>query len=81
MIKLNGKEYQLVFLDTCIVSELLKEDSGKVHPLMNFIYDSSIPCFTAHNLKELRRSKPLHEKFSVVFKTFPSFFLKEHDQL
>lgn len=81
MILLNDKPYKLALIDTCVVSELLKLAPSQRTEYFNVMFDGVIPCFTAHNLKELRRSNILISKFVEMFRVLPSYFLKDHDLL
>ncbi len=82
MIEANGNQYKLVLIDTCIISEFIKQwghpFSRKV--LLKF-FEDSIPSFSIQSFKELKFAPNLYEKFFVVFEKLPSFVMKDHEQI
>lgn len=82
MIKVNGKDYRLVLLDTNALSEFARQDDGFRH----FLSWSStppmfIPCFSLFSILEMRRRVDVYERFKEVFRVFPCILVKSHEQL
>lgn len=82
MIEANGNQYKLVLIDTCIISEFIKQwgypFSRKV--LLKF-FEDSIPSFSIQSFKELKFAPDLYEKFFDVFEILPSLVMKDHEQI
>jgi len=82
VIKINGRDYRLVLLDTNALSEFVKQEDSFRH----FLSWSSasprfVPCFSPFSLLELRRRVDVFERFKEVFRVFPCILVKSHEQL
>lgn len=82
MIKINGKDYRLVLLDTNALSEFTKGGDS----FRNYVSWSSkrpmfVPCFSAFSILEMRRRTEVYERFKEVFQVFPCVLVKSHEQL
>ncbi len=80
MIEANGNLYKLVLIDTCIISEFIKQwgqpFSRKV--LLKF-FEDSIPSFSIQSFKELKFAREVYDKFFDVFEILPSLVMKDHE--
>lgn len=82
MIKINGRDYRLVLLDTNALSEFTRHDSSFRH----FLSWSSeppifVPCFSPFSVLEIRGRVDVYERFKEVFRILPCILVKSHEQL
>jgi hypothetical protein len=78
MIELGGKYYKLCFIDTCIISELLKyrETIGKkIFP--RFVDEQRLFCYSIKNIEELKNCKDIFDEFFKYCSIIPTFILKD----
>lgn len=82
MLEANGNLYKLVLIDTCIISEFIKQwgqpFSRKV--LLKF-FEDSIPSFSIQSFKELKFAHEVYDKFFDVFEILPSLVMKDHEMV
>ena len=84
MLKLGDKSYPLCLLDTCAVSEMIKQPDKY---LVNFLgwsqqtEPSYIAAFSVFTLMELRRKPELFAQFVETFKDVPAVILRGMDEL
>ena len=84
MIELGGNNYKLCLVDTCVISELLKnkETIGKriINKLINgeIIY---IFCYSVLTMSELRKNKNIYDEFFEYTQILPSAIIKSYVQL
>jgi hypothetical protein len=82
VIKLNGKDYLLVLLDTNALSEFTRQDISFRHFLSwSSASPSFVPCFSPFSLLEIRRRVDVYERFKDMFRVFPCILVKSHEQL
>ncbi len=81
MLEINGTKYQIILLDTNIVSETLKYKNTIGNRVIDFIYKQSIPCFSPVTLKELKSVPKTYNAFFDIFNILPSILIKDYHQL
>ena len=82
VIKLNGKDYRLVLLDTNALSEFTSQGDSFRHFLSwSGAPPMFVPCFSPFSLLEMRRRVDVYERFKEVFRVFPCILVKSHEQL
>lgn len=82
MINLKGKNYKLCLIDTCVISEILKnkeEIGSKIVP--KFINDGIIFCYSIQTIAELRKAPDIYDEFFSYMGIMPTYFLKNFNQL
>ncbi len=82
MIEANGNFYKLALIDTCIISEFIKQrgEAFSRKLILRFCEDF-IPSFSIQTFKELRLAPNIYHEFFSIFKSFPSLVLKDHEQI
>jgi hypothetical protein len=81
MIKIQDKYYKLTLLDTCIISELLKNKGDLSKNILSRVIDNGYICFSDETIKELIRSPNIFDEFIEIFSYFPSLVLKPFGML
>jgi hypothetical protein len=79
MVKVGDRNYKLCFIDTCIISELLKnkETFGKkVFP--RFIEEQRLFCYSLKNIEELKYCEDIFNEFFKYCSVVPTFILKDN---
>ncbi|MBS1515575.1 MAG: hypothetical protein JSS63_11105 [Bacteroidetes bacterium] len=82
MINLGGINYKLCLIDTCVISEILKnkkEIGSKIVP--KFINERIMFCYTIQTIAELRKAPDIYNEFFSYMSIMPSFLLKNYNQL
>jgi len=84
MIRFNGHQCGLCFLDTNAISEMVKNPDRELRRF--FAWASTeppgfLPAFSVFNLVELRRRPALYQEFIDVFDEQPCVFVKIYQQL
>ena len=82
MIEANGNLYKLALVDTCIISEFIKQrgQSFSKKLLLKFCEDS-IPSFSIQTFKELKFAPDVYDEFFNIFGAFPSLVMKDHEKI
>lgn len=82
MIEIKNKIHKLCLIDTCIISEILKNKStlGK-RVVSKFIDENYVFCYTIQTIGELKRAKDLYDEFFKYLFPMLSFLLKNYNQL
>lgn len=82
MIEANGNLYKLALVDTCIISEFIKQrgQSFSKKLILKFCEDS-IPSFSIQTFKELKFVPDLYDEFFSIFRSFPSLVMKDHEKI
>jgi hypothetical protein len=84
MLVLGERSYPMCLLDTNVVSEMVKDDTGA---LMRHYFEwaldgeAMLPCFSPFTLMELRRSTPVFKRFVERFAPWPSAMTKGYIDL
>jgi hypothetical protein len=81
MIKIKDSYYKLTLLDTCIISELLKNKGELSKNILSKVIDNGYICFSDETIKELIRSPIVFDEFIEIFSYFPSLILKPFGML
>ena len=82
MIEINGKSFKLCFIDTNIVSNLLKHKETIGNRLVKMAYlENIIYCVTIHTFRELYKRKEHFEELFPYFNVIPFYFLKSYSEL
>ncbi|MDR3594564.1 hypothetical protein [Clostridium sp.] len=81
MIKIKDKYYKLTLLDTCIISELLKNKGELSKNILSKVINKGYVCFSDETIKELIRSPIIFNEFIEIFSYFPSLILKPFGML
>jgi hypothetical protein len=72
MININGTDYKFCLIDTCVISELLKNPKKERENFINiFLSNQYIPCISIWSILEIRQKKDLFTKFLDFFSLFP----------
>ncbi|HEX8022089.1 hypothetical protein [Mucilaginibacter sp.] len=66
MINLNGKLYKLYYLDTCALSEMVKDRSGFGSNLLNLVFSDGIIAVSPYSLWELKSSMVYTDVIDVI---------------
>ncbi len=74
---IKGTEYKLCLLDSCIISEILKnrKEEGK-NFVQLFLQNHYVPCISIWSILELRKSRNLFNQFLDFLSIFPFFLTK-----
>jgi hypothetical protein len=78
MMILNNKQYDLVFLDTNVLREIvLNNHNIRNNFKQKFFTDSkcNIPCFSLYNVLEIKPYKDIYRKFLKFFSNMPCLLL------
>lgn len=82
MLEINNKIHKLCLIDTCVISEILKNKSTLGNRILNkFIDENYIFCYTIQTIGELRRAKDLYDEFFKYLFPMLSFLMKNYNQL
>jgi len=84
MIKINNKDYKLLLLDTCLLSNLLKNNDGTAQNFFNHFFvqnNNYIICYEPNVLIEIKRRDDLFKTFKDLFKNVPAILLKTSYQI
>ena len=76
---MNGTNYRLGLLDTCILGKILSNPDYERQGLFKLFFDPSpiiIPCVTIWSILELRQKSILYKKFIEFFSVIPFCMLK-----
>jgi hypothetical protein len=79
MINLNGKDYKLYYLDTCALSNLVKDRSGFGSNLLNLVLLDGIIAVSPHSIWELKSSPTVYKAVIEVITSLPAVLLKSED--
>lgn len=72
MININGTDYNFCLIDTCVISELLKNPKRERENFINiFLGSHYIPCISLWSILEIRQKNDLFTKFLDFFSLFP----------
>jgi hypothetical protein len=80
VVTVNGNEYKLVGLDTCIISDILRDPLVRRGFLRRFS-GGHIPCFSVYQTFELRKRTEIYAQFLDLFDVLPCALLKNEDML
>ncbi|MDB4918584.1 hypothetical protein [Mucilaginibacter sp.] len=81
MITLNGKDYKLYYLDTCALSELVKDRSGFGSSLLNIVLEDGIIAFSVNSIWELKSAPVIYKAAMEVLSVLPSMILKTGEMI
>lgn len=82
MIKIKENYYKLCHVDTCIISEMIKDKKTVFkNSLSELISKNTILCISVYTLFELNKRKDLFYEFINYFCRLPFFLLKNNNQL
>lgn len=82
MIDIKGKKVKLCLIDTCVISEILKNKTTLGNKIVNkFIDEDYVFCYTIQTLGELKRAKDLYDEFFKYLFPMLSFLMKNYNQL
>ncbi len=77
MKNINGTEYKLCLLDTCVLSELLKNPEKERKNFIKLFLDNYyVPCISIWSILEIRQAKKLFNQFLDFFSIFPFLLTK-----
>jgi len=77
-IELNAKKYELVLLDTGVISELLKNRNEERLALTRLMIGRPmIPCVSIWSVLELRESEDLYKSFIELFSVVPFVLVRD----
>ncbi|ADZ82916.1 hypothetical protein [Cellulosilyticum lentocellum] len=81
MINIKGKEYKLAFVDTCILSQMVRDDKFCLEVLNKSVEEKWIFCVSMYNLVELKQCNNDEKlnRFIEIFDNIPNvFIIKSH---
>jgi hypothetical protein len=82
MISIGDNKYKLVLIDTCIISELLKNKKELSKNIFSKLLDSRIACFTIETIEELKMAPKVFDEFIEKFcAVVPALLLKSWEIL
>lgn len=82
MITLENRKFKLCLIDTCIVSEILKNKTTLGNKIVDkFINENYVFCYTIQTIGELKRARDLYDEFFKYLFPMLSFLLKNYNQL
>lgn len=79
MIKINNKDYKLLLLDTCLLSNLSKNNDNTAKNFFEYFFvqnNNYIICYEPNVLIEIKRRNDIFITFKKLFKNAPSLLLK-----
>ena len=79
MINLNDKEYKLYYLDTCALSELVKDKSGFGSSLLNIVLQDGIIAIALNSIWELKSAPTVYKDVLDVISSLPTVILKTEE--
>jgi len=82
LIKIGKFEYKLYLIDTCVISEILKnkEEIGK-KIVPKFIENRMMFCYTIQTIGELRKAPDIYDQLFNYMRVMPTIILKNYNQL
>ena len=83
MLKINGTNYKLCFIDTCIISQVLRDNNFAQEILKKLENEKWFLVISLYNVLEIKKIKDdsFIAKFFNLFSTLPSIVFKNHNQL
>ncbi|WP_448700138.1 hypothetical protein ACFGVR_23480 [Mucilaginibacter sp. AW1-3] len=75
MVNLNGKDYKLYYLDTCALSNMVKDRPGFGSKLLNLVLADGIMAISSYSLWELK-SHSIYDEVISVITVLPCVLLK-----
>jgi len=82
LITIKDKQHKLCLIDTCVISEILKNKTTLGNKIVTkFIDENYVFCYTIQKLGELKRAKDLYDEFFKYLFPMLSFLLKNYNQL
>src|SRR5437762_4065296 len=82
MIELEGQQFKLCLIDTCIISEILKNKSTLGNKITSkFLKENYVFCYAIQTIGELRKAKDLYDEFFQYLFPMLSFLMKNFNQL
>lgn len=80
MVTVNGNHYRLVGLDTCIISDILRDPLVR-RGFLQLFSGGHVPCFSVYQTFELRKRREIYAQFLELFDVLPCAVLKNEDML
>ena len=81
VITVNGNNYRLYYLDTCALSELVKDRAGFGSNLLNLVLSDGLIAISPHSLWELKSSPAVYKDVIEVITSLPTVLLKSEDAI
>jgi hypothetical protein len=82
MFTINSKTYKICYLDTCVLSEIIKNKQKEFNNILKrHSPDDSIIGISISTLFELRQHQKLYESFIKIFSIIPLVFIKSYNQI
>ncbi|WP_144913130.1 hypothetical protein [Mucilaginibacter frigoritolerans] len=81
MISLNEKNYKLYYLDTCVLSEMVKDRSGFGSDLLNIVLEDGIIAVALNSIWELKSAPIVYRDVIDVISVLPTVILKNEEMI